>query len=225
MEFDDFIETIMLSQSGLQWAKSFRRSRIRFLTSEQTPIPLSDGCAFFLHIVPYGNRVSINFRDDKYYEVIKRHGFSKVSSNYVFNCDGWMWYTSHDSKKISSYSLYMRAGIIEQCNIYPPFNNGNFIPGQSMNEFLLFNIVDNLEALSDMGQDFPMAVFVSILNAKGWSIGGLHTPPYIDRNEIWIEECDLKCKPNEYEKDLEPLIDAVWNCGGLASSPYSIARK
>lgn len=219
MEPADIIETIMLGQSGLQWAASYRRSRIRLLTSDNSPFLLADGCAFFLHIVPWRDRVPINFRDDKYLDAIRKHGMLAETSQCTYNSDGLMRYRTQDSGKISNYLLYMRSGIIEQCMVYLP-NAEKYIPGQLMDNFLLYNIADDLEALTDMGQSYPMVVFVTLVGAKGWTIAGTREATPIDRNEVWIEAFDFQDRPKEHDKGLAPLLDAIWNCSGAARSPH-----
>jgi len=113
----------------------------------------------------------------------------------------------------------MRSGIIEQCIVYQP-NAEKYVPGQLMNNFLLCNIADNLEALTEMGQNYPMVVFATLVGAKDWTIAGAGEATPIDRNKVWIEGFDLQAKPNEYERGLTPLLDAIWNCSGVAKSPH-----
>lgn len=218
MELDDLIEIITFGQSGLTWAENFRRKRVRLLTSDESPIHLADGCALFVHIVPYDHRRPINFRDSKQLNVIRHHCDQIELNRYVYNSDGYLRYATLGKGEISKYFLYLRLGLIEQCVVYEA-NGLNMIPGQFMDHFLLYSIPDNLETLIELEQDYPMGVFVTLVGAKGWIIAGARGAVPIDRDKIWIEPTCLERKPEEYQESLIPLLDAIWNSTGEAKSP------
>jgi hypothetical protein len=219
MESEDLMNVMMSGQTGLAWAQSFRRARIRLLTSDDPPFHLVEGCALFLHVIPFGARLPITFRESKVQAAVRGHGSFAETNELTYNADGLMRYSMLDGGKISSYLLYLRCGMIEQCTIYHPTGE-KMIPGLLLDRFVAFNLTDDVEALVALDETFPMVIFATLVGAKGWSIAGEQAGQPIDRDIVWIEGLELRDNQNEAEQALRPLIDGIWNCSGMARSPY-----
>jgi hypothetical protein len=218
MEPADLIEVITLGLSGLPWAECFRRKRVHLLTSADSPIRLISGCTLFVHIVPYQHRQPISFRGNKHLDVVREHLTLETLSRFAYNSDGFLHYASGGQGHISSYFLCMRLGLIELCTVYET-NERKFIPGRFMDLFLLQGIKGSINSLVDLEQNYPMVVLVTLVGAKGWIIAGAHRTIPIDRDKVWIEGTCLEKEPEDWERSLTPLLDAIWNSTGVAKSP------
>jgi hypothetical protein len=109
--------------------------------------------------------------------------------------------------------------LLEQGVTYGQTANQNQIPGALMDNFLTLNIPDGVEALKDVGQQFPMAVGVTLIGVKNWTIAGLRNPVRIDRDIVWLDCLVIDSLNKDSNEVIAPLIDAVWNTSGFERSP------
>lgn len=215
MQLDDLVQAIEPMLDANVRAELFRRRRVRLLTSSGSPLVLADGCRFFIHIVPCGEEVTLNYRDKETRKVVYELAHHIYPANSGYNVDGFIRYAKTD-KRIGAYVQHFRSGSIEFCHVFQPHEMGEpptpFVAGDDLRRYVEPNVREGLKALKALGCKLPYFIGVTAANVKGWAIAtGRPQWTPIDRDELWIDGI-MVAEIKEPVWDLMiPAMDALSN--------------
>jgi hypothetical protein len=213
-----------MADSITQKTKVFREERIWKIISKETPIPLEGERFAILHLVPLISLSNQQLYDIKTINLVNESTKPLLTSGWStsYNFDGIISFDSSQTKT-ESYTQFFRNGIIEAVTTKLLYSIG---PGiqvlpSTLFETMLFEALNSyFKIYKAINVDFPIFVFVSIVNYKDISLGvgeyisqayNLHS---IDRDLLAIPEVLVESNQIYFHKILRPIFDSLWNsCG------------
>ena len=226
------LRTLFLAsnQTG-ELVKRFRTERIGQILANETPTPLDAGPKTILHVIPVQSFSFSTGLDLKAASALPQgllYPFGADLCNSRVNIDGLLNYhvLSHTSSIAASYLQLYRSGIIETVdarvlgvNLNRP-NGGKLVPSTSFEQHVIGHTGRYLQALKLLGIGPPFVIMLALTGVKDFSMAapiGVYSGSF-DRDLVVVPEILLEksvCEPT----DVKPMLDAVWNAGGIIASP------
>lgn len=208
----------------------FRDERLIEIGSGRTPVVLSGDARMVLHLVPMqalASRVRFDLpalqRVQQHLRPLSAHGWSNR-----ITLHGLATFTSDATSAINYTHLY-RSGIVEAVDAYI-LNSGDdgrkVLPSVAFEQRLLQTTNLYLDALRQLGVQPPIYCFLSLLGAKGATMGidafrlGLHSILPLADDTVTLPESVLTDFDGGAVKLLREPIDAIWNAFGFEKSPH-----
>lgn len=208
----------------------FRNKRIKKLKNENLYNSNEKKARIVIHIIP-----SLSFKINYYIDLNKFKLENNSINKYIptifdntwnekrYNIDGLMLYNKIDKDNLISYLQVFRNGIVEivddfWINLGCP--NQKKIPVTGIQNSLLKNIKQYINFFEMMNIQYPIFLFLTILNAKGYKINFKNNFPInydqmtLDRNTLFFPEIIIEKKEIIPELLLKPLFDSLWNAFG-----------
>lgn len=217
--------------TALDRIKEFRSRRIGRIVAGETPIPLSEGPTYVLHIAPFEAFVRSAAIDITGVEPPELKPLRAASYDYRFNLDGFMTYP-HVDETTPCYTQLFRNGVIEAvtANVAHMVEDNLFFSGAAINHITVQGLTRYLELLQNLDVSPPFAVMLSLLGFKGSILDEHRTrrgAPFqetrVERNHLIIPEIIVEEYGADLARALKPALDAVWNSGGHPrSTSYDI---
>jgi hypothetical protein len=207
----------------------FRDERIVEINSNRTPVTLASESRIVLHLVPLQALASrVRFPLSALQAVQLRLG--PMSSNGWSNritLNGVMTFTMAGASSLNYTHLY-RNGIVEavDASILNTRHEGRLVlPSIAFEQVLLQSASSYLGALKDLGVQPPIYCFITLLGAKGATMGidawrsGWHDMLPLNDSSVLIPESVLVDYSDGISTLLRAPIDALWNAFGFEQSP------
>jgi hypothetical protein len=213
-----------LAADAQQRVKDFRSARVAAIAAGRGPVIVPANGQMIIHIVPlstFGQAAQIDL--EKAYQGLMR--FRPMASGGLttrFNLDGFV--NVCDGGRWRSYTQVFRNGILEAAQ-------GGIVRGRGGTAFLhdgardLVEVVPHyFDGLRELEVPAPIIVMVSYQSVAGALVelnpyqNGLFPPvePLL-LPEIIVDDYG---SPQEYVRDLKPILDALWNTAGLRRCTY-----
>ena len=222
-----------LSDSASRRLESFRAERLAAISEGHTPVPLEEGARLVLHLMP----LSAAHAGAPQYDVMMfRNDLGSLRPlyasgwNHRVNLEGLVTF-SQPNKKVpaGTYLQLFRDGTLEACDtgILERMDNTHktVIPSITFERKLIGALPRFLDLLGRLGVEPPIAVMLSLLSVKGYTMGVSELwrgPTYggIDRDDLVLPEIMLESTDIEADRVLKPLFDMIWNAAGWPGSIY-----
>ena len=226
LDVSELRTAFMLSEQITDRIRNFRLERVRKIKQQdELPVELADGAKLILHLVPLSAFISsfeINLQEleENPNNLLK---LSISSANRFINLDGIVSYSRNAENKSYDYAQLFRNGSLESIHVFGTHNNEKFLPSTSCERILIKCINDHRELLSYMGIEFPLTIFVSLIDVKDYefeisgNIWGFEKRKS-DRNNLFFPEQIISRKEDESVTILRPIFDKLWNAFGLGRS-------
>lgn len=225
LDVDELRSVFTLTQSLSENIRNFRVDRISQLNSNITPIPFYQEGKIVLHLIPFDS-FNPGYKVD----------FSKITSaqlrpiyssgwNHRINLEGILTYSGGRRDKSHTYVQLYRNGIIEATEglIISDREGQKFIPSVAYEKEIIEGLSDYLVVLKELEVYPPVAIFLTLLGAKGYRMserpGGWADEHYeIDRDILLLPESIIESYDVDPKNVLKPIFDLIWNACGYEKS-------
>ncbi len=226
MDAREIRSAFLSSESLIDRMRAFRTSRLKAIASRQTPVDVGTGSCVVLHIVPFaafdiGGPLDIFTINEATLRPMSAQGW-----NHRVNFDGILTTSARSTGQHETYLQVYKNGIVEAVDAHmlnarestPPT-----IPSTYFEEETISAARRYLRALSTLGLDGPVLIFVSLLGVQGYVMGVsqrfFSTDQYpIDRDLLEVPEVLVEDLGKDPAGVLRPAFDAVWNAAGWHGS-------
>lgn len=226
MDVDELRSAFLLSQSVTNRIQDFRRERVEAIIGLEPPLPLTMGPKLCMHLIPISS-----FRSRQVFDLTSRKSWASLfppplsgspASRPSF--DGILIYeTTTKDSRYSSYCQLYRSGIVECITDAITYQSGNgertLVP-QFYEQILSPEtyLGDTLNSMRKLGVQGPIWLLLTLIEVKNWKLFCQHTslsPQGINRHNLYLPEVEIKSDGSDYMNLLNPILDLVWNAGGL----------
>ncbi|MDB5388032.1 MAG: Divergent domain protein [Planctomycetaceae bacterium] len=219
-----------LSEQVPERIRRFRLDRIAKLIAGEVGFRRPENPTVILHLVPLSA-----FTFDALLPPVEMHkrreNFPPMTGgadSIRYNLDGLVAFGPVDSKsKTRGYCQLFRSGIVESVdvNLISDFNIPPLIASLTFERDVIANTQRYRAGQKVLGITGPIAIMLSILDAKGYEMATSPGRRKIDRTPIEQDELILPEVLSEgFDQDdaelLRPIFDALWNASGFPESPY-----
>jgi hypothetical protein len=142
--------------------------------------------------------------------------------DFRYNLEGFLTYSIGGSGLSYSYTQVYRNGVIEIVDALELSGTKKIIPSIDYERDIIRVLPNYLLALKHLGVQLPIAVFLTLIGVKGYSMatsklfeGESRT---IDRDILQLPEALVASYDIKTEVVLRPAFDAIWNSCGFAKS-------
>jgi Putative DNA-binding domain len=231
VDVDELGALYRLPQTRSEWATSFRAERLAAIGGGQTPVPISrDGATLVLDLLPleaaeYGARY--DFADKERDVVTRAHTLAGGVNGHRHNFDGFVTWVSDARGTPQSFVQVFRSGAVEAVDASVARGDEEdevkTLRVVAMERALLTHLPMYLELQRWLGVSPPIIVFLALLGVHDYEmpvrearLGEIHR---FDRDDIVVPDTLIESYDETPERVLKPLLDIIWNAGGLAGSP------
>jgi hypothetical protein len=206
--------------------RAFHKERNLQILARENALPV-DGPFLSLHLIPrqaFTSQTQIDLqrveRSSTLLSPIRADGY-----DYRYNLDGYMYYAGPQEVN-RTYNQIFRNGIIEivtNRDISMPYNNTNYIPGDTVKKELISALPKYVQFYKNIGINAPIYGFLSFYNVKshklytetaGFSPSEI-THHYINLPEFIIEAENMENLQSHLKDILQFPLDVLWNAGGI----------
>jgi hypothetical protein len=220
------------SEGLTQKIERFREERLAKIRRGDLPEPLDDTAVLVFHLIPavsFGRATEIDVfhLPDEVYELMRPINTKGDGWGPLYSLEGFAKSTHTRDRKVMSYSLLFRNGIVEGVDAY------SFAPGGPSNVRMLRPKIYESElrhAIARFGEIYealnipgPYFVSLALIGVKGlcffpdpqfdWS--GLRQ---IASDDVVLAIRSFQAWKGDPDEILKPLFDQIWNACGLPSS-------
>lgn len=230
----DELRDLFVSSNGItERVKKFKTERVSQILADETPIPLAAGPKTILHIMPiqsFAARLTVDLRAARTLPAGLLTPLGAGGYNQRINLDGLLHYTGGINTGASAYLQLYRTGVIETVDANtlhsgaanPRNPTTSIIPSTTFEGSLVSQIPTYLLALQKLGAAPPFVISLTLTGVKGFIMAGperfISGTPAFDRDVVFIPELFVE-RTDCQAVDFKPMLDAVWNAGGIVSSP------
>lgn len=222
LDIDELREAFRISERRGEEVREFRARRIAKVRGRRTPVPIPDGPATVLHIIPYdaaasGSRIDPNALLQKGVDLPPFN--RKMGGRSQPNLEGLIcaWTGESLDEGYWNYTQLFRNGAIEAVDTFRYTDDEDRLPIQAIHEDLATVIPEFFDILQAEGITPPHYVFLSILDAKGYQ----YIPdqwdelPPLDRDVAHFPEVVIDEYPEKSDPVVEELMTFVHNAFGV----------
>lgn len=221
-------EAFLASETAVDKVRRFRADRISkiFGIDELPGIELADGIKSVVHVVPLvssdGQGMPVSALKSQGHDLHP----APYGITYAVNIEGLLTYSTDDNgAQIIAYSQVFRNGSVEVVFVTAPSSRGHKNLYTNEMETMIVDTAENSIALNKQhGVQPPFAVFFSILDGRGYSIGSVMSAVQsarrreIDRDRIDYPEILITDFDANLSRELRPIIDGIYHAFGLDGS-------
>lgn len=206
--------------------RRFRADRLAMVMARETPAALPDGPVLVLHVVPFAAFDLARTIDVR--EVYGSNSLLPLSEDFAFNrrynADGVVVSGSTHRFESDTYVQFFRTGIMEYADgviVYP--GPPAVIPATIVERSAVKAVERSLAFLGDLDLGSPVVVALSLISVRGFRI--CRTNPLeaigheLDREILHLPELLIDSYPADVPKALRPMLDVLWQAGGIKGSP------
>lgn len=213
-----------LSEQISERIRNFRVERIAAVYGNEGPVQLPDYGKLILHIIPLSAFTAYNALDITtcYYDSQFPYPLGRVGGGKFVMIDGVVCFGTQADQTAYKYTLVFRNGILESVSTFLPLREQKVVPAIGYEEDLIKALPDYLKFLTGYGIEPPFYLFVTLVNMKGYLLGGpnIRSEP-LRLNIIQPPEIVLETIDNPPHTILRPAFDMIWNAfGALRSLNY-----
>lgn len=224
MEVDELRNTFILSDNLNKRIKDFRLERLNSIFINESYIPLYEGGKIVLHLIPLSSIHSSGLAEIFVFDNFLQKELQPLKSSgwdVQYNLEGFMSFTN-----FGSYTQLFRSGIIEavESEKLRKESGLNIIPATFIEKMIMQSFNKYVNILRTLKISVPVAIFVSLVNIKGYSFqAGQFQPIYPNkhphRKEILnLREVIIQNWDEPGDKIFRPIFDSLWNAYGYIGS-------
>jgi len=206
--------------------RNFRMERCAAVLNDDTPSLLAHPSRFVVHVMPF-DCIGQPSRFEARALLTKSRDLLPLNCSGgggIINFDGVYSYSRSTEGKTDGYAQLFRSGAIESVEaswLSCKFGDKN-IPYGVTEPKIVESVKRYLSLLASLDVSPPYAIFLSLLNVKGYfippdmqrGIGGSH----IARDHIYVPEVILNTASDSIASALFPAFNCIWNACGLSQS-------
>jgi hypothetical protein len=239
MRVDEIGRTFYEQRELGETIERWRLRRVEMAKNGKGPIGFPDGPAMLFHAIPASAFVRDPLRESWSVPQQEMLGIyvPHAGASGQYNADGYLRFADTGEKtKAYGYTQLFRSGITEYADasiFYPPMANvGSMILGQVLEQEIVKCYQDAIGRFRRQGRADHFYVGLSLIGIAGKSIFSTFMRVATARNAVITQDSFTSPEvfvdanqPEEfpYGKTLLPLIDTMWQVGGLACSPFKPA--
>lgn len=233
MSIDELRAAFTQFDSLTERVRVFRRSRVQAVLErdqEYIPVPLSDGPALVIHLVPLTASMPTSIVDLSVFGERRSVNWVHLYLNSGrFNLEGYV--KSHGDH---GYTQVYRNGTLECVEILTPANYGgrDAIDLISLEDLAGYYLRLALHTQQNLGVELPSALLLSVVGAQGFLlvadrkhlIWPLENLIPVQRNVVLLPEIIIDNNVDVTTVTgvapvLKPVLDLLWNTAGQSGSP------
>uniref|UniRef100_A0A7V4WKN3 ATP-binding protein n=1 Tax=Candidatus Caldatribacterium saccharofermentans TaxID=1454753 RepID=A0A7V4WKN3_9BACT len=239
MTVDELRLAFTFSETIAEKARKFRKERLATISSGEAPLPLSSSPPswFVMHVVPYSAFALSRGYSAEYLsrcsQSVSLKPFYSRRWDSLYNADGFLLYSQDKNGRVYSYLQLFRNGIIEAAtsSFFEITQEGLLFSIDTLEEEVLKDFPRYCSFLQEVGAETPVAVFLSLFNARGCTIRGKRAlslpaiPPALVETQTLRQDTLLvpevvfeRYEGLVSENILKPCFDVVWNAFGFPRS-------
>lgn len=213
-----------LSEVTLERIRRFREERIANISSDETPVILSNHTKTVLHLLPI-----VSFELGQNYEIWKVYGSnllrpikSVYGSRAVYNFDGLLVHSLLHGNGSNSYLQLYKNGVLEaaDASLISPNDLQLGIDTISYEMKLIESVKNYLLLLKALRIETPILIFLTLLGIKGYRISiptraVRREPNPIDRDILMFTSLTVEKYDADVTKIMKPCFDSIWNACGF----------
>lgn len=219
-----------LSEALPERMKQFRADRLAKIVAGETPVKLNTGAKIVVHLIPFeafarGKGISgalLNIQARELPPIYPSTGWT-----HRYNLDGLLTFEpAGDRSTAYTYVQVFRAGIIEALDtsiIQASGETKALSRGYELE--LLKSLEIYLKVMNRVGVTTPIFIMLSLLDVRGYRIGGVNNFSFgrrgqdpIDRDALIIPEVLLETFEQDLAEVMRGAFDVVWNAAGWPRS-------
>jgi hypothetical protein len=233
LDVEEIRAAFLLSDRTAERIRDFRLDRIAKIRAEDTPEPLDQGAKIVLHVVPLSAFSSISQIDLQSVAVLSLE-LQLIPLGLVtgwdgrFNLEGYVRYSGlRDDQRASAYLQIFRNGALETVDTSLASHSaaGGHLRGADLERDVIEKLGYYVSSLKRLGVDVPLAVMISLLGVKGYTIRPqestfmpLHGLGRFDRDVVLVSEVLLGSLDTDIGGLMKQPFDMMWNAAGWACS-------
>jgi Putative DNA-binding domain len=234
MDFTEVSQSFNEAEGVATQIRNFRLERCARIMSNEGPIELASSNFTVLHVVPldafaFPNRFTIQTLLEHQQHLIPMNA---MGWNHGIDLEGvYNFSQRRDEKSSWSYSLLMRNGIVESAEgswIKPRVKEdgsvSRFLPQGALESGVVEQLGSMLKLLARLEVEPPFAVFLSLLNVRGFTVPTSPSRPcdeakVIRQDHLNLTEVMIPDYSTDIPKAMKSSFDAIWNACGFIRSP------
>lgn len=204
--------------------QKFLENRLSSIFANETPIPFNDGPKLVLHLIPLiAFNPSVGYDIDS---IIRKYDYigpiNGTSLDSRYNLEGFLVHTINRLGRSYSYTQIYRNGIIEAVDALELRTDQQIIPSTAYELTIIKSVSKYLSALNFLSVELPVAIFVTLMGLKGYSMATVRfhegESRKIEHDILKLPEVMVETYNVNPEIVLKPLFDVVWNACGFPKS-------
>jgi hypothetical protein len=220
------------SASWIDEATSWRAERMRRVLGQEVYPRIITSPATFIHVLPLGRlgqSLDLASKEAAFTNPPLRPLRTGNGMDWRFNVDGFICFAQDESRTIASYTQVLRFGGVEGFtafgHISRPGSADGIVWGESLEQDVPQYVGRALTVIhSTLAVDPPYAVYLSLHGTRGLPVqsGGIGLRldrALIDQDVIQPPPAIIDDPGRDISTDLRPMLDVVWQSGGLARAP------
>jgi hypothetical protein len=212
-----------------QRANQFVSDRIAMvLNGEFIPNILTKNSSF-IHIIPLSfqqNQIRLTNRVD-YYTILNTFNSLVANTNHHHNFEGYILSSlTPGDNKVNSYFQVFRNGILEYysteyCDTMQPNNTQLFFFIDRFELDCIDMVSNAINYYKEVNVYDPFLVFINLfdlINTKIYTNSRFRISNAFGRNNLKIQPVLIKSHDSNFEQDLKPAFDVLWQSSGIEKS-------
>jgi len=219
-----------LSEALPERMRQFRADRLAKIVAGQTPVKLNPGAKIVLHLVPFeafarGKGANLGILNLQPADVPPIYAGTAWTHRYNF--DGLLTFEPAGNRSTAyTYVQVFQGGIMEALDtgIIQAGGEAKALSREYESE-LLRSLKTYLKVMNGVGVTTPVFIMLSLLDVKGYRIGGVNNFPFgrrgqdpIERDVLVIPEVLLETFEQDVAEVMRCAFDVVWNAAGWPRS-------
>lgn len=226
LDVDELRAAFALSETTAEQIRNFRRERLAAIVAGETPVPLDDNTPrLIVHSVPvaaFDPASSIDLSQLGSGNLVPLMPIGDNVNSFRRNFDGFVT-AAGSPDGYYSYLQVFRNGTVEAVrSSYFLGTADKIIPAKYENE-IIKALKRFLAAQQDLGVNPPLYIMLSLLDVRGYIVGGhglglgISVFP-IEKQSLILPETELANFDDDITDVMKPLFDMVWNASGWTGS-------
>lgn len=201
---------------------SYRQTRVGLLANGDSAIPLPEGPRVILHLLPLSPEARVDVLE-LFNNMAKNDSINPIITTWRQERINFAGYLSYADKR--GYVQVYRNGRIEAVSanlVSASTGEEKWVPSLSFEDAILGAVRRYAETLVRLGVEFPIAVGLTLVGAKGYVFanrGYAELPQPLDSNLYLCDDVFLESLDN-IDVALKPVFDSLWQAGGYPGSIY-----
>lgn len=223
-------QAFLLSDGVQKEIENFRAERVAKIVAGDTPVVLKQGLKMIIHVLPLSSFTSGNTVPAGRFSENPHHMGppDAMGSSWQLGLDGMTVYEVRGGDDPSrTYSQFFREGRAEFVRTFEEREGGrHYLPSTSYEDLCIRSVRSAVQRLSEFDIGAPFYVGLSLINAKGYTLGVGQMVAFMndrelrpfDRQHMLFPMIEVQDAALDASKFLRPAFDLVWNAGGMPSS-------
>lgn len=225
LDVDEIRAAFALSETTAEQIRNFRRERLAAIIAGETPVPLDNPPRLVVHSVPVASfdpASRIDLSQLGHGNLVPLMPIGDNVSSFRRNFDGVVTAAGSPDGYYSYLQLFRNGSIETVRSNYFVATADKIIPAKY--EVEIINALKRFLALQkDLGVNPPLYIMLSLLDVRGYVVGGhgmgigISVFP-IEKQSLILPETELANFDDDITSVMKPVFDMVWNASGWPTS-------